>query len=246
MSVTGDADGAAGQGRRADHRSRRRAVRADRHPRRAAPPRDSPVAGQHIDTSLVDAGPGAVGLGSDGVFLRPAQVPAPLGSAHRMTAPYQAFRCADGYITIGAANDRNFTKLARVLGHPEWTVGRAIRPPPAGSRIATRWRPHRRGDQHRVALRLDRRARNGGRSVRADPRLRRGLRASAGGGARDVRHRAAPNLGRHPHIGTPLEAVGDAPRPDAAARRCWASTPTMCCWPRGTVRMKWNSCAPRA
>ena len=37
-----------------------------------------------------------------------------------MSAPYQAFRCSDGYVTIGAANDRNFTKLARVLGHPEW------------------------------------------------------------------------------------------------------------------------------
>ena len=48
------------------------------------------------------------------------QVPGPLGSAHRMTALYQAFRCTDGYVTIGAANDRNFTKLARVLGHPEW------------------------------------------------------------------------------------------------------------------------------
>jgi crotonobetainyl-CoA:carnitine CoA-transferase CaiB-like acyl-CoA transferase len=37
-----------------------------------------------------------------------------------MTAPYQAFKCADGYITIGAANDRNFAKLARLLGHHEW------------------------------------------------------------------------------------------------------------------------------
>ena len=53
-------------------------------------------------------------------YFTPGHVPAPLGSAHRMTAPYQAFRCADGYITIGAANDRNFAKLARVLGHHEW------------------------------------------------------------------------------------------------------------------------------
>ena len=43
-----------------------------------------------------------------------------MGSAHRMSAPYQAFECADGYVTIGAANDRNFAKLARVLGHHEW------------------------------------------------------------------------------------------------------------------------------
>ena len=37
-----------------------------------------------------------------------------------MSAPYQAFRCADGFITIGAANDRTFCRLAEALGHPEW------------------------------------------------------------------------------------------------------------------------------
>ncbi len=47
-------------------------------------------------------------------------MPAPMGSAHRMSAPYQAVRCADGYITIGAANDRLFRRLCDVLGHPEW------------------------------------------------------------------------------------------------------------------------------
>jgi formyl-CoA transferase len=49
-------------------------------------------------------------------------VPGPLGSAHRMSAPYQAFRCADGYVTIGAANQRTFEKLAALLGHPEWVA----------------------------------------------------------------------------------------------------------------------------
>ena len=32
-------------------------------------------------------------------------VPVALGSAHRMNAPYQAIACADGYITLGVAND---------------------------------------------------------------------------------------------------------------------------------------------
>jgi formyl-CoA transferase len=75
--------------------------------------------GQHIDTSLVDAGL-ALSVWEVAVYGTTGEVPAPLGSAHRLTAPYQAFRCADGYITIGAANDRNFTKLARVLGRHEW------------------------------------------------------------------------------------------------------------------------------
>jgi formyl-CoA transferase len=39
-----------------------------------------------------------------------------------MSAPYQAFRCADGYVTIGAANQRTFEKLAALLGHAEWVA----------------------------------------------------------------------------------------------------------------------------
>ena len=75
--------------------------------------------GQHIDTSLVDSGI-ALSVWEAAVYFTTGQVPAPLGTAHRLSAPYQAFRCADGHITIGAANDRNFTKVARVLGHHEW------------------------------------------------------------------------------------------------------------------------------
>ena len=56
MSVTGNADERTGQGRRADHRSRRGAVCADRHPRARCTIARQTGAGQHIDTSLVDAG----------------------------------------------------------------------------------------------------------------------------------------------------------------------------------------------
>ena len=75
--------------------------------------------GQHIDTSLVEAGL-ALSVWEATHYFTTGQVPGPIGSAHRLTAPYQAFQCADGYITIGGANDRNFMKIARVLGHPEW------------------------------------------------------------------------------------------------------------------------------
>jgi len=75
--------------------------------------------GQHVDTSLVDAGL-ALSVWEVTDYFASGQVPGPLGSAHRMTAPYQAFKCADGYITIGAANDRNFARLARILGHHDW------------------------------------------------------------------------------------------------------------------------------
>lgn len=76
--------------------------------------------GQHIDTSLVEAGV-ALSVWEAAEHFS-GRTPGPLGSAHRMSAPYQAFRCADGHITIGAANDRTFARLATLLGHPEWTA----------------------------------------------------------------------------------------------------------------------------
>ena len=77
--------------------------------------------GQHVDTSLVDAGV-ALSVWEATELFSKGVVPGPLGSAHRMSAPYQAVRCADGYVTLGAANDRIFRRLAEALGHPEWAA----------------------------------------------------------------------------------------------------------------------------
>ena len=75
--------------------------------------------GQYIDTSLLEAGL-ALSVWETTQYFSGGGVPEPTGSAHRMGAPYQAFRCADGYITIGAWSDRLFARLCDVLGHPEW------------------------------------------------------------------------------------------------------------------------------
>jgi formyl-CoA transferase len=75
--------------------------------------------GQHVDTALVDAGV-ALSVWEATEYFSGAGVPKALGSAHRMNAPYQAIRCADGYVTLGAANDRIFARLCDLLGHPEW------------------------------------------------------------------------------------------------------------------------------
>jgi formyl-CoA transferase len=75
--------------------------------------------GQYVDTSLFEAGL-ALSVWEATEYFSGRGIPERLGSAHRMVAPYQAFRCADGYINIGAANDRTFGKLAGVLDHPEW------------------------------------------------------------------------------------------------------------------------------
>jgi crotonobetainyl-CoA:carnitine CoA-transferase CaiB-like acyl-CoA transferase len=80
--------------------------------------RQSSGRGQYIDTSLLEAGLALSVWEATEHFS--GGTPQALGSAHRMSAPYQAFRCSDGFITIGAANDRTFGKLASLLGHPEW------------------------------------------------------------------------------------------------------------------------------
>jgi formyl-CoA transferase len=82
-------------------------------------------AGQHIDTSLVDAGV-ALSVWEATEYFSGIGVPTALGSAHRMNAPYQAVRCADGYITLGAANERLFRRLCEVLGHTEWSADPAF------------------------------------------------------------------------------------------------------------------------
>jgi len=75
--------------------------------------------GQQIDTALVDAGV-ALSVWEATEYFSGHGVPQPLGSAHRLSAPYQAIRCADGYLTIGAGTDRLFRRLCEVLEHPEW------------------------------------------------------------------------------------------------------------------------------
>jgi formyl-CoA transferase len=75
--------------------------------------------GQHIDTSLVEAGI-ALSVWEATEYFTTGRAPQPTGTAHRLSAPYQAIRRADGYMTLAAANDRLFERLARILGHPEW------------------------------------------------------------------------------------------------------------------------------
>jgi formyl-CoA transferase len=76
--------------------------------------------GQYIDTSLVEAGL-ALSVWESAEFFA-GGLPQPLGSAHRFLAPYQAIRCSDGYITVGAGTDRLFSALARALGREEWAT----------------------------------------------------------------------------------------------------------------------------
>jgi len=70
--------------------------------------------GQLVDTSLFEAGIVQTYFHS-AIFLATGQSPRPTGSAHIMSAPYQAFPTADGWITVGAANQANWLRLIEVI-----------------------------------------------------------------------------------------------------------------------------------
>ena len=74
--------------------------------------------GQLVDMSLLEAGM-AYTFWESSVYFATGEVPGPLGSAHRLAAPYQALRTKDGYITIGAANQRIWESMCRAIGREE-------------------------------------------------------------------------------------------------------------------------------
>lgn len=71
--------------------------------------------GQYLETSLYDALL-ALSVWESTEFWATGQAPEALGSANRMSAPYQALRTADGYVTVGANNQRLWRRLCQVLG----------------------------------------------------------------------------------------------------------------------------------
>ena len=71
--------------------------------------------GQQVDTSLMEAGI-AYTVWESSVYFADGEIPGPLGSAHRVSAPYQALRTSDGYLNIGAATQPTWEQLCRAIG----------------------------------------------------------------------------------------------------------------------------------
>ena len=77
--------------------------------------RDRSGRGQLLDLSLIESGV-SLAIWESGVYLTTGEVPGPLGSAHRVSAPYQTFRTADGYVAIGATSPPTWSAFCRVAG----------------------------------------------------------------------------------------------------------------------------------
>ena len=74
--------------------------------------------GQHIDTSLFE-GALAFSIWETAELWATGRIPQPFGSAHRLTAPYQALKTSNGYINVGANNQRLWTRLCDAIGREE-------------------------------------------------------------------------------------------------------------------------------
>ena len=70
--------------------------------------------GQMVDTSLMEAGV-AYTVWESSVYFAEGEIPGPLGSAHRVSAPYQALRTKDGYLNLGAATQPTWEQLCRAI-----------------------------------------------------------------------------------------------------------------------------------
>jgi crotonobetainyl-CoA:carnitine CoA-transferase CaiB-like acyl-CoA transferase len=74
--------------------------------------------GQHIDASLFDSAI-AFAIWDISEYWGTGKIPQPLGTANRMSAPYQAVHARDDYFVFGANNDRLWWLLCDLLGRED-------------------------------------------------------------------------------------------------------------------------------
>ena len=74
--------------------------------------------GQYIDASLFDSAL-AFSIWDTSEYWGTGNPPVALGTANRMTAPYQAVKAKDGYFVMGATNNKLWQKLCGILERPD-------------------------------------------------------------------------------------------------------------------------------
>jgi len=74
--------------------------------------------GQHVETSLLEAATSFCVYEAAHYFALGTRPPR-IGQQHRGSSPYQVFATADGFITIGASQQKFFVTLCGIVGLPE-------------------------------------------------------------------------------------------------------------------------------
>ncbi|MBI5277146.1 MAG: CoA transferase [Burkholderiales bacterium] len=74
--------------------------------------------GQYVDAALFDAAM-AFSVWDICDYWGTGKPPEPLGTSNKMTAPYQAMQCADGYFVMGANNQKLWVQLCELMDRRE-------------------------------------------------------------------------------------------------------------------------------
>tara|TARA_B110000263_G_scaffold56296_1_gene47892 strand:- start:859 stop:2076 length:1218 start_codon:yes stop_codon:yes gene_type:complete len=74
--------------------------------------------GQYVDTSLYEAGIMHT-FWQTAIHAATGEVTQAMGSAHPLSAPYQAFKTKDTWVIVGAANQNTWLKLVKGIGAPQ-------------------------------------------------------------------------------------------------------------------------------
>nr|WP_297790140.1 CoA transferase [Microbacterium sp.] len=81
--------------------------------------RDLTGEGQHVQVNLLSTALASMANHSS-ALIAGGVLPSRMGNAHPSLFPYEPFPVKDGQIIIVAANDAQFVRLAKAIGHPEW------------------------------------------------------------------------------------------------------------------------------
>jgi crotonobetainyl-CoA:carnitine CoA-transferase CaiB-like acyl-CoA transferase len=73
--------------------------------------------GEHVEVALLTSLLGGLVNQAAG-YLTTGRPPGRMGNRHPSIAPYETLRCADGLLAVACGNDRQFGRLADVLGRP--------------------------------------------------------------------------------------------------------------------------------
>ena len=76
--------------------------------------------GQYVETSLFDAAL-ALSVWEATEYWATGEAPRPMGSAHRLNAPYQVFPTSDGFVALAALTPQQWAGLCTVIGRTRLT-----------------------------------------------------------------------------------------------------------------------------
>jgi len=90
--------------------------------------RDATGEGQHVETSLLESAL-AYTVWETGMFLTTGEVARRQGTRHRLAAPYEALKTADGHMVVGVNNQRLWLRFVEAIGAPELAAEEAFERP---------------------------------------------------------------------------------------------------------------------